>query len=1463
MAKRKLTQLAYDAFTLEGGLFNAEWLAKVAHLEAPSQKLDDYDIPAGLDLRDEIARAWRIGQALWIKFRPSVVADSRGAYAATERFVIGMLEQAFGFPELVKHPTSLVIAENSFPISHGMSHVPVLISSCNEELDEGQLRFGEAGRRRSSFGLMQEYLNAADVSLWGIVSNGLLIRLLRDNASLTRPAWMEVDLQRIFSEERFADFSALWLTIHASRFGRPDRAPSECPLESWRIAGQQAGTRAREELREGVRRALMELGQGFVSEPLNDQLRAALVDGSVSPQTYFQQLLRLVYRVIFLLTVEERGLLHPNGSNASAEKLYTRGYSLRRLRERAVRHSAHDAHRDLYTSLKISFLCLAAGDTRLALPALGGLFGADQTPLLDAANLQNRHLLSAVWSLAWIARDGATERVNWHDMGPEELGSVYESLLELVPQIGEGALSFKFADGDETRGNARKLSGSYYTPDSLVQALVDSALEPVIAQKRAERVGDEAAAILSIAVIDPAVGSGHFLLAAARRLAAHLARVRAQGQPSAAEHRRAIRDVVSHCLFGVDRNPMALELARIALWLEAMTPDAPLSFLDAHLVLGDALLGVLDPTTLSLGIPDEAFKPLACDDKDVCSRLKKRNKDARLTLEKLTGKGGQSTLAFVTQTTAAALAKLDALPDDTLDAVLAKSEAYADLHAQQQDSGLAEDILLAAYLIPKTLENEDQVPTTEHLLRVITQQPLDPLVVRQARNIARAHHVLHWRDVFAQVFANGGFDCVLGNPPWDQMQLNPGEFFAGTAPNIALAKNHAAVQGLIMQLATTNPSLHNKYQIALREVHATQCFVHESGRYPMTSFGRINLAPLFTETALSIIAPKGRAGLVVPSGIATDSFNQKFFRFLTEGRLASLIGFDNALRIFPDVHPDTPFCLLTIGQQCHLSVFLHYALKIEEAKDPRRQFSLSVSELASLNPNTGTCPVFRSQADAALIKSIYERVPILWNEGIDHGNPWGIEFVLMFMMNTSSYLFRTIDARSELSEPVPLYEAKLVHQFDHRWATYQSKVVASSKETAEAGSDVTDIEKADSRFTITPRYWVEKAEVQNRLSEKSWKRGWLLGFRDITNATNERTIISSVIPWCGVGNNFPLILCNQDQVSVPQICALIANLSTLVLDFIARQKVGGTHLNFFIAKQLPVLAPTSYSQNDLYFIVPRCLELTYTAFDLSSFYDDVVSEDSAFDIRIGNERGSPFDWNPERRARLRAEIDAYYARLYGLSREQLRYILDPADVMGSDYPSESFRVLKEKEIRLYGEYRTQRLVLEAWDALHLRTQQVVSVATSIRRMIPTAPYLPTSVPSCEAEAWLAGLVCDVIAYAGAMTEPDLRIVLSTTLDPGYGHDVGELAEWTSVQRLDRLPQVLRWLHQLIGVPANRELNISAQSDLQYVPGDVRTERLARALVDSYRAQQASAKVQPVDKASDRDAALSPVRPRHA
>src|SRR6267154_1392291 len=236
--------------------------------------------------------------------------------------------------------------------------------------------------------------------------------------------------------------------------------------------------------------------------------------------------------------------------------------------------------------------------------------------------------MEAIYRLAWLKEPSGLVPVNWRDMETEELGSVYESLLELTPRLINDGRGFDFAEGGEAKGHARKTSGSYYTPDGLVQTLLDSALDPVLDRVEAE-ADDPAVALLSVTVIDPACGSGHFLLAAARRIATRLARARAGGVASPADYRHALRDVARACIHGVDRNPMAVELTKVALWIETVEPGKPLGFLDANIRCGDALLGVFELDALRQGIPEAAYKPLTGDDKETVKHFAKRNKAER------------------------------------------------------------------------------------------------------------------------------------------------------------------------------------------------------------------------------------------------------------------------------------------------------------------------------------------------------------------------------------------------------------------------------------------------------------------------------------------------------------------------------------------------------------------------------------------------------------------------------------------------------------------------------------------------------------------------------------------------------------------------------------------------------------------------------------------------------------------
>ena len=1308
------SSLNTDTLSIEGGLFTAEWLGKVASQQAPVQSDADYAVRAGFNVREEIGLAWRSAQSLWRQFDQARNLPGHDAWGITQQWSTELLRQCFAF-QLTQHTAPVVVDERNYPVPYSAlnGRVPVVVSPHDEAkaLDTAHDRLGDNSgeriRRRSAFGLLQESLNAMPDALWGVAINGLQLRIARDNASLTRPAWVEVDLERLFTEDRYADFSVLWLLLHASRFGAQGATSMDCALEQWRNACREQGTRARETLRVGVEQALLTLGQGFVSHPANTALREALATGRLSPQDYLRELLRLVYRQIFLLTVEGRQILHRTAADADAVALYSDGYSLRRLRERSVRRSAHDRHSDLWQAMKQVWQGLAVGEPLLALPPLGGLFETTQCPALDASRLENRHLLLALFNLAWLreSANAPLTRVNWRDMGPEELGSIYESLLELVPQLSNEHRQFSFQTGAATRGNARKTTGSYYTADPLVQEQLDSALEPVIAAKLAAHpLGEDAVqALLTISVIDPACGSGHFLLAAARRIAGHLARIRAQmrdaaighgGQPTPDDYRHALRDVVTHCVYGVDMNPMALELARMALWLEAYTPDVPLGFIDHHFQLGNALLGVMDPKTLLDGVPDEAYKELTGDERALCRDLKTRNKRERQGLLRMRAAASfsQNLQSMDLAATAAPLQQLDALPDDTLADIAAKREAYATLQHGAGGDGfaLALHLYCAAFLLPKLgTDSSTAVPTTQDVMNALMGQPVVAAKREAALKLAVQMPLLHWRLGFAQVFARGGFSVVLANPPWDQSQFNDVEFFASRMPSISDLAGDTRKRA-IARLEIEEPVLWAELQRQTRIVEAQNCFFKNTGRYPLTAVGKLNTYPLFAETSLQILSDSGRAGLVLPSGIATDDSTSAFFAEISAGRIVQLIDFENREGIFPGVHRSYKFCLLTIGA-VNVARFCFFLGNAEQLTDERRSFTLTASDIARLNPNTFTCPIFRSQRDAEIVKSIYMRVPILWNEREVEGNPWGISFRQgMFNMTSDSGQFRDVQRRFELTDPLPLYEAKMVHHFDHRWATYLG--------TGESARDITDSEKQDISTVVQPRYWVARRSVEDILEDKGWQRQWLYGWRGVARATDERSVIGAIFPSVGVGNSLHLVLPDSSH-SAAHICAFAGSMASLVLDFIARTKLGGINFNFFIPKQLPVLPPSTYTRHYLDAIVPRMLELTFTAVDLQAFYNDIVSENAEWDLRSGGNRGTPWQWDPLRRAVLRAELDAIYARLYGLTRDELRYVLDPADMMGSDYPSESFRVLKDKEVRQLGEYRTQRLVLDAWDRM--------------------------------------------------------------------------------------------------------------------------------------------------------------------
>ena len=764
MARMPLADMsAWPSLSLEGNLIAPPMVAKIDRREATEQSEESYGVRKGLTIREEISLAFRVGQAHFDTFAKLGAPSPE----ATRRFVRDFLKETLGFTDLADE--SGVVACIS-----GGQRVPVVVVPPAEALDRRSPTLSIDRSRSPTFAL-QDYLNEHDEAIWGLATNGTHLRLLRDNASLTRPAHIEADLAQIFANEDAASFAALWLIIHRSRFGAAGTPATDCALERWRDTGAREGEAARDRLAGQVEIALRVLGSGFLEA--NPDFAEQLRSGALSLTTWFNELLRLVYRLIFLMVAEDRNLLHPASAGKDARQLYADGYSLAALRAQCVRGATWDRHQDRYEGMKIVFRALAAGEDVLGLPALGGLFGADQLPHLDSCRLRNRVFMEAVYRLSWLEDRSGMVPVNWRAMETEELGSVYESLLELQPQLADDGRTFAFAsDLSEQKGNQRKTTGSYYTPDSLVQALLDTALDPVLERTEAE-ADDPAEALLRLAVIDPACGSGHFLLAAARRIATRVARIRAEGTPSLADFRHALRDAARRCIHGVDRNPMAVELTKVALWIETVDPGLPLGFFDDQIRCGDALLGVFDLAVLEEGIPDAAYKPLTGDDKAVARHYARKNKRERTERSHI-----EEGFRFSRQRDLMRdFAAMRAMPEDTLDQIAAKAARLAALTDQGTVRWVlarACDLYVAAFLAPKiTLATTagpdglprraaETVPTAGTLWELLRGREPHGLLVQNAAGALEGARAFHWPLEFPDIMVRGGFDIVVGNPPY-------------------------------------------------------------------------------------------------------------------------------------------------------------------------------------------------------------------------------------------------------------------------------------------------------------------------------------------------------------------------------------------------------------------------------------------------------------------------------------------------------------------------------------------------------------------------------------------------------------------------------------------------------------------------------------------------------------------------
>ena len=1209
---------------------------------------------------------------------------------------------------------------------------------------------------------------------WGLLTNGGFWRLYWAQARARLEGFVELELGALFD----------WL---------PAPVPAGAPADHWlrvflllfhRDAFEPHGPQGRtfldDALAEGRRyeaRVTAQLSSAVFNKVFPDLVAAIgrhdpaakIAEGKWREEAR-EAALRLLYRLLFLLYAEDRDLLPSRHEGYHA-------YSLRHLREEAA--EVEDQRKTLsaravtwWPRLRGLFGAIAGGDQDLGLPPYNGkLFHDDPGDLLTRLSLPDAVLAPLIDALSREGEALARRWINYRDLSVQHLGSIYERLLErdvVADDTGQAAL--------RPNAYARKTSGSYYTPEELVQLILRRAVGPLLQERREafaakaaalesdtrrklERRAqldplDPAEAFLALRICDPAMGSGHFvslvdylaeqtleamadasrqvkwdeytspLLRRIEAIRSHVdAQAKANGWEVRPEHlddRHIIRRIVlKRCIYGVDLNPMAVELAKLSLWLHSFTVGAPLSFLDHHLRCGDSLFGEFaGPVEDDL----RARYGLALAGAIVSARQAAKG---MLLVEEQT----DADIGGVRES-AAAFAAVEA---DT-----APLRAFLNLHHtarwrpdKRPAAEKGRDALFGgAYGDPVAIAGgqpmrapRDDAPAVP-LGRKRGTIPASEVfaaaqeLVQQADALAKERHFLHWEPAFPGVWDDwtrdpplGGFDAVIGNPPWDRMKMQEVEWFAARVPAIASATRAADRKRAIDQLRKAGDPVAAEYDRAAETAEAAARVAREVGAYPLLSGGDVNIYALMVERAARLAKTDGIVGLLVPSGIAADLGAAPFFRSLsTGGRLAALLDFENrrhTLKLepfFPDVDSRFKFCALVFGGRERSFAAAACAFFQQDAVAAERDaFALSPADFSAVNPNTGTAPVFRNERDAAITKGIYARLPVLVDR---RHNParhvWPVRYATMFHMTNDSAKFRTEAELRKLgayqvagggwekgeARWVPLYEGKMVQAYDHRAA---SVVINPANVHRPAQPEPTgDLQYADANFRPAPQFWVSAADVSLPPGLSA-----VLAFKDVTAPTNVRTMIAALVPMVGAGNTLPLLLPDTLAAAAGsrdlRPCAeqdygewaslLLANLNSLVLDYVARQKVQGQHLNFFIVEQLPIVPPDAFSRRfgaktAEQIVREDVLALTYTAHDMEPFARDM------------GHAGPPFRWDAEDRLRRRARLDALFFLLYGLSRDEAEYVLG------------TFPIVREQEQTLYGgRFRTRDLVLNFMAAL--------------------------------------------------------------------------------------------------------------------------------------------------------------------
>ncbi|MFE1366199.1 Eco57I restriction-modification methylase domain-containing protein [Streptomyces anulatus] len=1395
---------ASTAVRVEGTLLSADLINKVrfADRELPGAAPADYGLPRGVRVEDAASRKWEYLKATYASFQEQLgeLGEQTDPAKITHREWLGVLLDELGYQGRTAVPKRQGIPvpgrPDPYQVSHQWQrHLPVHLLGWNTDLDRG------IGHDRAPQSMVQELLNVSDEHLWALLSNGRVLRVLRDSTALVGSAYVEFNLEAIFGGDQFADFLLLYAMLHSSRFelvAKPEKkrrgavtavdteddadeddaetdeplldeaatlTPADCRIEWWRVYAIETGIRVRDRLRNQVKQALSILGSGFLGA--NPELGAALTrGGKAALDDFHHDLLRLAYQLIFLFVAEDRDalLLRPEAkaSRKEIEALerarvhYARYFSTARLRRIASRRKG-DHNGDLWEGMRIVLDALGqdGGLSALALPELGGLyFRADQDATHEAllpggpeplrtAKLPNENLLDAVRLLSRVRdKQGRPSRVDYRHLGADELGSVYESLLELIPR--HDVTKREFWLQDLVAGNKRKTTGSYYTPSVLIEKLLDNALDPVIERHEATGIPDD---LLKIRFVDPSCGSGHMLVAAARRIALRYAQIYGdEREPAPEKVREAMGKVVRSCVHGVDINPLAAEIAKVSLWLESLNPGEPLAFLDDRIKVGNALLGTT-PRLLEEGIREEAFKKLEGDEAKAVTDARDRNRKERKGIEVwIQSQLGEPAVRTSTAKVRVAAEEAAARPAGRgLAAIreLARRHREFEVNPELERLKRVADAWCAAFIWPKrkdapapittsTLKRLEEGRKLEGIARPLPPMGEDPVPEsdeerawregageRELRDVAARNRFFHWHLEFPRVFRvedtdapdvnaetgwQGGFDAVLGNPPWERVKIQKKEWFAAQNPYVADAETASERERRIGALLTSvdehgneiegDRKLHREYLIAQRESKGTTNMLRDSGIFPLTGRGDVNTYAVFAEKSRMLVGPEGMAGLVLPTGIATDKTTSTFFSDLVERRqLHTVLDLENEEKLFADVTNRVAFCLFTFGGPSR--AFEHVRLAFRARRPDQldaREFTLDAEGFRRINPNSRTAPVCESPEHLRVLEDVHRRVPVLWDRNVSDTNPWKLRFQVMLHMSGDSDIFlgsealaaagwrRTGTVFTQGSERyLPLYEGKFAHHYDARFATYAHATQAQiNKGTlprldAEAHQDPT--------ILPLPRHWVSEAEVDARLAEdlanqrKEWPHDWLLGWRDVCRASDERTVIASALPRTAVGHTEPLFMPTDTATC---LAPFLANVSSFVLDFAARQKIQGAHLTYTYLEQLPVLAPQAYAkpvnwlsgQTPELWISARVLELTYTSYEMGPWAEHLDDE------------GPPFVWDEDRRFQMRAELDAAYFHLYGIEREDLDLVLDSFRAFRNRRP-ELFQRTKDEIIRIY------------------------------------------------------------------------------------------------------------------------------------------------------------------------------------